>query len=113
MLDKPIQAGRVYLNGLGEERGPMVRHTAGLWRDQVGLLYLSSGFASGLENADKFSLVSRVKTPKADKPKKPKWRDAWVVMKGDNYSGVYNDYQQGVDGEFTQHRARVRIEPEE
>jgi len=125
MLKKPIEAGRKYRDGLDEERGPMaISAQTGMWVCQkTKKSYYNDGSSSEF-NAT-FDLVSRVKTPKADrdadsKPAKvKKWREAWVVMKDGEFlddrffSGIYANYQQGIGKGYTQHPARVCIEPEE
>lgn len=148
MLKKPIKEGRVYLDGNGVKRGPMrlIEDMDYPWRCQkTGLSYTDIGelYNGG---SSEYDLVSRVKTPKAeknnsqwtddeiaaikadgakpleinkigksirsDKPKKPKWREAWAV------SGALHDdleiaKQVSEKYQFQLFRARVRIKPEE
>ncbi len=115
MLKSRIKAGRVYLNGLGEERGPI------WWDDNKGWICAATGecFAGNgwayplIAVSDPKNLVSRVKTPKADKPAKgKKWRKVWVVD-----DKIYRDESRAkhaahANGSLV-YRACIRIEPEE
>ena len=127
MLKKRIEAGRVYRDGFGLDRGPMEPRGSNLYPwvcTQTGRFYGPEGQFSPVRSVQ--DLVSRVKTQKADKPnaeadskpaKVKKWRKAWVVMKDGAQAGpFYTDYPfwaQNAGDAFTIHRARVRIEQEE
>jgi hypothetical protein len=113
MLKKPIEEGASYCAKDGHVHGPM-KAKGSIFVDHAGYHFYENGFPVSLP--DSMALVSRVKTAKADKPKKPKWRDAWVVVTDTDQRIYFADKLIGppqvIDGNGKVHRARVRIKPE-
>ena len=126
MLKKPIKAWRVYKDGYGITRGPMLPNDLNDYPwvcKETKVSYTEMGVHFIGSTDHKAELTACVKTPKADKPnakpdskpaKAKKWRKAWVVMKGERVlsCALGDPPTRSVLGQ-TNHRARVRIEPEE
>ncbi len=111
MLKKPIQAGRVYKDRAGLYTKIVDVSSTGKWLADNGMEYDDYGMATDIHEDADIHIAARVKPPKADKPKKPKWRDAWIVA-GQIYEGKESAMQTSKAIGFPCFRARVRIEPE-